>query len=66
MKQILGWLFISFCPFLTGVGWVYGIGYILNLEESKITGIFAIQSILWLFLYVEWFNGSKYQRALSL
>jgi hypothetical protein len=64
MKTIVAWLFISFCPFLTGLLWAYGIGYVLDLEESKIMGIFTIQTILWLFLFVEWFDGSKYQHVL--
>lgn len=60
-RIIVAFVFISFCPFLSGFAYTAMLHYYTGWD---VAGIFAIQSIIWALLFAGWFDGSKYQKAL--
>lgn len=63
--KAVGWCFVLMCPFVGGnllaVMSLHGLGLI-----SHDTGIHAMiaSSVVWLLLYMAWFDGSKLQKSL--
>ena len=61
MTKLIGFTFFMACPYVIGIFIPISIAVQFNLN---VVACIAIYSIVWMWLYVAWFDGSKYQDIL--
>lgn len=63
--KVIGWAFVVMCPFVGGnILAVLGLEALdLISQESSIPSMIA-SSVVWLLLYISWFDGSDLQKSL--
>ena len=65
MKRLIGWTFVLISPLFLGAFILLALGNMIGIAPADfMPTAFVSYTVVWLMMYVTWFDGSKYQKNL--